>query len=46
MDMRTLAGTLAYSSMCYLVANYIYQEMYAIHFRGNSNGMMSLNTFN
>ena len=37
MDMRTLAGTLAYSSVCYLMANYINQEMFEI-------GMMSLNT--
>ena len=46
MDMKTLAGTLAYSSMCYLMAYHIYQEIYENNFRGNLNGMTIVNTFN
>ena len=28
MDVRAMADTLAHSSMCYLMATWIYQEMY------------------
>ena len=39
MDMKFLIDTLAHSLMCYLMATCIYQEIYKIQFRGNSNGM-------